>query len=77
VDHAVTGQTAILEGMLEHLDVSSAALVGWSLGGFIATEYAHRHPDKVDALVMIETSARFIMTDNDDSFPSNPASIFE
>ena len=77
VDHAVAGQTAILEALLEHLQISSATLVAWSLGGFIAAEYAHRHPEKVEALVMIGTSARFIMTDDDASYPSNPVAIFD
>src|SRR5277367_356380 len=77
VDHKVAGQTAILEALLEHIQITSATLVGWSLGGLIVTEYAHRHPKKVEALIMIGTSARFIMTDDDASYPSNPVSVID
>ncbi|MFC4543101.1 alpha/beta fold hydrolase [Halosolutus amylolyticus] len=35
----------------------SAVLVGLSLGGYVATEYAHRNPDDVDALVLSGSSA--------------------
>ncbi|ELY58529.1 alpha/beta fold hydrolase [Natronococcus jeotgali] len=35
----------------------SAVLVGLSLGGYVATEYASRHPEAVDGLVLTGSSA--------------------
>ncbi len=35
----------------------SAVLVGLSLGGYVATEYAHRYPTDVDGLVLTGSSA--------------------
>ncbi|AGB37749.1 alpha/beta fold hydrolase [Natronococcus occultus] len=35
----------------------SAVLVGLSLGGYVATEYASRHPEDVDGLVLTGSSA--------------------
>jgi len=47
----------VLEEVLEtHVD-GSAVLVGLSLGGYTITEYAYRHPDQVDALVLSGSSA--------------------
>jgi len=46
----------VLEDTLEtHVD-GSAVLVGLSLGGYAATEYAYRHPDEVNALVLSGSS---------------------
>lgn len=78
VDHSVSGQTAVLEALFHNLQIPHAILVAWSVGGFIAVEFTHRHPDKVDGLVMIGTSARFVTMDESDiSFPSNSVSIFK
>jgi 3-oxoadipate enol-lactonase len=35
-----------------------AAVLGWSMGGAVAQDVAHRHPDVVSALVLLSTSAR-------------------
>ncbi|QLG48509.1 alpha/beta fold hydrolase [Natrinema halophilum] len=47
----------ILEDVFESQTDGNAVLVGLSLGGFVATEYAYRHPDAVDALVLSGSSA--------------------
>jgi pimeloyl-ACP methyl ester carboxylesterase len=78
VDHSIEGQTNILVKLLDHLHVSRITLVAWSLGGFIASEYAHRYPEKVEALVMVGTAAMFVSpSDEDTSFPAHPPSTFK
>ncbi len=52
----------VLESVFE-TDVDGAAvLVGLSLGGYVATEYAYRHPGQVDALVLSGSSANPVHT---------------
>ena len=73
-DYSVSGQTDILAALLDHLHISHATLVAWSLGGFIAGEFTHRYPRKVDSLVLIGTSAMFIAP-NDDPVVDYPAAL--
>lgn len=40
--------------VLDHLDVGSALLLGHSMGGFVATKAAERHPDRVERLVLMD-----------------------
>lgn len=46
-----------LDEVVEQAAGGRAAVVGLSLGGYVATEYASRHPEKVDALVISGSSA--------------------
>lgn len=41
-----------LAGLLRHLDIASAIVVGASFGGRVAIEFALEYPDMVDALVL-------------------------
>lgn len=47
-----------LAALLEHLQVETAALVGISVGGMIALQFALDHPNPVQALVLADTAAR-------------------
>ncbi|MCR6651904.1 MAG: malonyl-ACP O-methyltransferase BioC [Cellvibrionaceae bacterium] len=39
-------------------------LVGWSLGGMLATQLAHRNPQKIQALITIASNAVFVARDD-------------
>jgi pimeloyl-ACP methyl ester carboxylesterase len=43
--------------LLKEIDVAKAHVVGISLGGFVALQFAARHPDQLDKLVLVSTSA--------------------
>jgi pimeloyl-ACP methyl ester carboxylesterase len=49
---------ADLDDLLRQLGIGRTALMGVSLGGFVAQEFALAHPDKVSALVLVSTAAR-------------------
>lgn len=44
-------------GLLDRLEVGSAAFVGMSQGGFLSLRAALRHPERVHGLVLIDTDA--------------------
>lgn len=41
---------------------ASAVIVGWSLGGMIASELARRYPERVAAVVRVASNTRFVAT---------------
>src|SRR5690606_16609009 len=52
-----------LDGLLAQLALAlppRCLLVGWSLGGMLATAYAHRYPGRVAGLVTLAANASFI-----------------
>jgi pimeloyl-ACP methyl ester carboxylesterase len=46
-----------LKGLLDHLDIEQAAVGGMSQGGFISLRFALRYPERVSALILIDTQA--------------------
>lgn len=52
-----------LDRLIEQLP-DDGALCGWSLGGQLALQVAHRAPQKCQRLILIGTSARFVATEN-------------
>ncbi len=51
----VDGMAADLETLLDARGVASAAVVGWSMGGFVVQRLARRAPGRVAALALIST----------------------
>lgn len=47
-----------LHALVEHLKISRCTIIGHSIGGIIGSMYAALHPEKVDALVLINSSPR-------------------
>ena len=47
-----------LSGLLEHLGHEKVHVVGISLGGMVAQNFVLRHPDKVDKLVLVDTTPK-------------------
>ena len=48
-----------LRWLLDQLDIERAPLVGHSMGGMVAQEFAAAFPDRVRSLVLVATSATF------------------
>jgi len=46
-----------LKGLLDHLGIERAAIGGMSQGGFVALRFALRYPERVAALILIDTQA--------------------
>ena len=44
-----------ITGLLDHLGIASCVLVGHSYGGGVALEFAGRHPQRVEKLVVLDT----------------------
>lgn len=39
--------------LMDHLGISKAHMLGWSLGGHIAQEFAYQHPDRLMSLTLV------------------------
>lgn len=44
-----------LRGLLDHLDIERASLVGQSMGGWTSLGFASKYPERVEALVLCDT----------------------
>ncbi len=53
VDYTIDSQAQMIVGLLEHLDIERATLVGSSYGGAVAATIALDHPELVEKLVLV------------------------
>lgn len=58
-DYTTKNLAADAVGLLEHLQIERAHVLGWSMGGMIAQEIALAYPEKVNKLVLSATAAKF------------------
>jgi pimeloyl-ACP methyl ester carboxylesterase len=56
VDYTMQLYVRVLEGMFEQLELERAHVVGNSAGGWIAAEFARQHPERVDKLVLSDST---------------------
>lgn len=52
-DYTIEGQAKMIAGLMSHLEIDSATLVGSSYGGAVAATVALDHPERVERLVLI------------------------
>jgi len=55
-----TAAAAMLNDLIQHETAGQALVVGASLGGYVAIDLAHRHPDRVAGLVLAGASRNFM-----------------
>nr|WP_275585443.1 alpha/beta fold hydrolase [Blastococcus saxobsidens] len=55
---SVAGMADDVAAVVRSAGLGPAAVLGWSMGGAVAQEVAHRHPGVVSALLLLSTSAR-------------------
>ncbi|HMO55034.1 MAG TPA: alpha/beta hydrolase, partial [Tepidiformaceae bacterium] len=54
--YSIEGMADDLAALLDELKISKAHIVGYSMGGMIAQEFALKYPGKVDRLVLLASS---------------------
>jgi len=57
-DYSVSIFARDVHGLLQHLGISKACLVGHSMGGFMSLEFVLEHPEMATALVLVDTSSQ-------------------
>ncbi len=56
VDYSVTLETGILRQFLDSQGLTSIDLAGWSMGGWIAMQFAAQSPERVRRLVLLDSA---------------------
>ncbi len=56
VDYSVTLQTGILRQFLDSQGLTRVDLAGWSMGGWIALDFAAQSPERVRRLVLLDSA---------------------
>lgn len=56
INYRITTYVDFLDAFLKELKIERASLVGNSMGGWVAAAYALAHPEKVEALVLVDAA---------------------
>ncbi len=57
-DFTIAAMADDVHAVVEDLAISSIHLLGYSLGGCIAQQYAARHPERLQSLILLSTTGR-------------------
>ena len=71
IDYKIATWVDFLQGFMQSQNIPKATVVGNSLGGWIATEFAVQHPEMVEKLVLVEAAGLAGVF----SIEQNPSSI--
>ena len=63
IQYTIGEQVDLIQGFLTAVHVEKADVVGWSMGGWIATEFALQHPQRVNRLVAMDSAGLKFRTD--------------
>jgi pimeloyl-ACP methyl ester carboxylesterase len=73
VEYKIATFVDFLHGFMQSQNLSKATLVGNSLGGWIAIDFAARHPQMVDKLVLVDSAG--LAWEKAPAMDLNPASL--
>ena len=76
LDYKIDTWVDFLQAFMQSQNIPKATLVGNSLGGWIALDFAVQHPEMVDKLVLVD-SAGLAWGQGSVNVPLNPSSIAE
>ena len=54
--HSMELMAEVVDAILEHLKISSATFIGHSMGGYVTMAYAEMYPDKVEKIVLLNST---------------------
>jgi 3-oxoadipate enol-lactonase len=56
--YSIAGMADDLAALLDHLRIDSAHILGWSMGGLIAQQFALTRPQRVRKLILVSTTSQ-------------------
>ena len=66
-DDRIRVHTEHLLGIIKKSNLNSINLVGWSMGGMVAINFAFQYPEYVKKLVLVSTPAKFVASEDYDA----------
>jgi 2-hydroxy-6-oxonona-2,4-dienedioate hydrolase len=75
IDYKIATWVDFLHGFMQSQNISKATLVGNSLGGWIALEFAVQHPEMVDKLVLVDAAGLMWAPGAGPAIDLNPSSL--
>lgn len=56
IDYTIQQQTDMIHGFLAALHIQQTDVIGWSMGGWVALQFALEHPTQVQRLVVMDSA---------------------